>query len=333
MNLKNISLNLYSFGYYAGFVKDPNRVQKVLGVDELVQLAKQYGLGGVEFPFDHFYDIGHIEQGIDKIKEIQKEGLSVFIDLEKTSTEYISQLLPHLSAVDIRVVRIKMDQIGQTIYGGNRYSSETFSEAIEQFKQQLIDLAPALEEFGITLAIENHQDFHSTELVEISNNISPERIGVTWDVGNSISMVDSPNSFYSKTKNIIRNVHLKDYMVHSSLAGVELVRCPLGDGYVDYKSVLEKLSKNQNIVNMSIELGAQNPRECRIKNNAYWLGLSEIPVDKDSYLDFVNQHVTPESHTTPRSRHLTEEDLIKGELQDLERSVQNLKRMLGELNG
>ena len=63
----------------------------------------------------------------------------------------------------------------------------------------------------MTLAIENHQDFHSSELVEISKSISEELIGVTWDVGNSIAVADSPDSFYNTVTCLIRNVHLKDY--------------------------------------------------------------------------------------------------------------------------
>ncbi len=329
MNLKNISLNIYSFGYYAGFINDPNRKQKTLGIDGLVHLAKKYELGGIEFPFDHFYNIDDIGQGIEKIKEIQSSGLSVFIDLEKTNVEYIVQLLPYLSSVDIDVVRIKMDQIGRTIYGGNRYISDTFDKAVKEFKRQLSDLLPTLKKYKVALAIENHQDLHSTELVEISKSISEKLIVITWDIGNSISMADSPDSFYNKTKHIIKNVHLKDYKVCKSEVGMQLVRCPLGEGYVDYKNVLKKLTKNQGIVNMSIELGAQNPRECDINNKLYWKSLSNIKIDKSEYLDFVTQYTTSECL---KHKKIVEKDIIKNELQELERSVHNLKQILGEIN-
>jgi len=329
MNLKNISLNIYSFGYYAGFIKDPNRTQKTLGIDGLVQLAKKYGLGGVEFPFDHFYDIDSIIQGIEKIKEIQSEGLSVFIDLEKTNVNYITRLLPHISLLGINVIRIKMDQIGKTIYGGNRYSSDTFNKAISDFKQQLTDLLPSLKKYKVALAIENHQDLHSTELMEISKSISEKLIAITWDIGNSISMADSPDGFYNQTKHIIKNVHLKDYKVFKSKAGIQLVRCPLGEGYVDYKNILKKLIKNQSIVNMSIELGAQNPRECDINHELYWEALSNVKIKKNEYLNFVAQYATSEQ---TKNEKLAEKDIIKNELQDLEHSVHNLKQILREIN-
>jgi hypothetical protein len=330
MNLNNISLNLYSFGYYAGFIKDSGRAQEILGIDGLVQLVKKHGLGGVEIPLDHFYPIEKIELGIEKIEKIRSDNLSVFIDLEKIDVDYITRLLPYLPSLGISAVRIKMDQIGKTIYGGNRYDSVTFNSAVNEFKQKLVSLLPVLERHGVALAIENHQDFHSTELVEISRNISEELIGVTWDIGNSISVADSPDSFYNTAAHIIKNVHLKDYKIYKSKAGIRLVRCPLGDGYVDYQDVLKKLDVNDGIVNMSIELGAQITRECDINNRHYWQNFSNVLIDKNSYLDFVDQHAINHHDSLSKYEHgLTEEGMIESELQDIDRSVNNLKQLLG----
>jgi len=330
MNLKNISLNIYSFGYYAGFIHDPSRTEETLGIDGVVHLAKKYGFGGVEFPFDHFYNIESIGQGIEKIKAIHSEGLSVFIDLEKTNVNYITRLLPYLPSLGISAVRIKMDQIGKTIYGGNRYDSATFNVAVGEFKQQLVRLLPVLERYGVALAIENHQDFHSTELVEISRNISEELIGVTWDVGNSISACDSPSSFYNTAGHIIKNVHLKDYKIYKSKAGIRLVRCPLGDGYVDYPDVLKKLDVNDGVVNMSIELGAQITRECNINNRHYWQNYSNVLIDKNSFLDVVGQHAINHHDSLSKYEHgLRGGDMIESELNDIDRSINNLKQLLG----
>ena len=51
----------------------------------------------------------------------------------------------------------------------------------------------------------------------------------------------------------------------------------LCEGYVDYNEVMKKISNNDNIINMSIELGAQSPRQCDIGNQMYWEKLSDIP--------------------------------------------------------
>ena len=60
-----------------------------------------------------------------------------------------------------------MDQIGKTIYGGNRYLMDDFQGSIRRFENQLGAILPILEKFDVSVAIENHQDLHSLELVDI----------------------------------------------------------------------------------------------------------------------------------------------------------------------
>ena len=87
MELKNITLNFYSFGYYGGLITDVDRSVAILGIDELVKLAKKYGLGGVEIPLDRFYSLNQIEKAVEKIEQIQNKNFSVFIDLENTNLD------------------------------------------------------------------------------------------------------------------------------------------------------------------------------------------------------------------------------------------------------
>jgi len=328
MNLSNIALNFYSFGFSGGLMNGIKRKKPVLGIDDLVKIVEKYGLGGIEIPLDRFYLVNEIDEAVKKIKQIQSQNLSVFIDLENTNVEYITRLIPYLPSLGIKVIRIKMDQIGKTIYGGNRYLSETFADSIDSFKKQLSLILPFLEEYKVSLAIENHQDFHSFELIDICKSISEEYIGLTWDVGNSISVLQSPENFYNTANHAIKNVHLKDYKVYKSDLGISLERCPLGEGYVDYIDVMRKL-KNQGINNMSIELGAQSARLCNINKKEYWDEFLDIPIEKESYLDFINQIVVDYDPSLLKNKLIMSEDeMIKNELQDVEKSVNNLKKIL-----
>jgi sugar phosphate isomerase/epimerase len=330
MNLKNISLNFYSFGFYGGLMRGHDRKIPTIGIDGLVELVEKYGLGGIEIPIDRFYSVDKIDYAIDKIKQIQSKKCSVFIDLESTNVEYISSLVPRLPDLSIFTLRIKMDQIGKTIYGGNRYISSSFKQSVIEFKSQLKSLLPILRKYGVSLAIENHQDFHSSELLDLSRSISRELIGITWDIGNSVSVLQSPESFYIDTKDIIRNVHLKDYKVHKEESGISLRRCPLGEGYVDYVNIFKKLKANTKIINMSIELGAQSPRYCDINNNKYWEEFSSLSIDKKPFLKYVNGIIDSGTEDFSESV-MSEEKMIESELYDVEKSVENLKRIFAEI--
>ena len=52
--------------------------------------------------------------------------------------------------------------------------------------------------------------------------------------------------------------------------GYRLVRCPLGQGVVDFPAVLEILSVTHPSVTMSIELGALEARHVRALSDDYW---------------------------------------------------------------
>ena len=330
LTTKNIALNLYSFGYYGGFIKDKARQQDKLDIGGLLELVRKYNLGGIEVPFDHFYNEDQIEEGISHLEKIRSDGFSVFLDLEKINPDYIRKLLPYLSRLDVHVIRIKMDQIGKTIYGGNRYTSDTFHQAVHVFKNQLKQLVPDLKQYKVAVAIENHQDFHSSELAELIEEISPEWIGITWDVGNSASVLDSPESFYKNVGPYIRNVHLKDYHLLKSETGMKMLRCPFGDGYVDYKSILPMLAANDRIVNMSIELGAQITRECDLNVEKYWSAFEGVAIDRGGFLDFLDSNFTDQtmSDQSHYESGLDEQAMIASELNDIHVSLQNLNNLL-----
>lgn len=329
MNLKLISLNLYSFGYYGGFLKHANRNSQIIDINKLINLAKKFGLGGIEFPFDYYYNIDNFKEGFNILEKIKSEDLNVFIDLEKIDYDYIKCLLPNLHTFDINFVRIKMEQTSNTFYGGNRYNSNTFESDYKNLKVLLKNLCPYLEKHNISLAIENHQDLHSSELLSLSNNISKNHIGINWDIGNSISVLDTPYKFYDKCKKIIKNVHLKDYKICRSKNGIKLLRCPLGSGYVNFKKILNQLFDNYSNINLSIELGAQITRECHINKEIYWKEYDHINFDKCNYLNYVYNHITNEDEDvcTKYESGLRNKEMIEHELKEVEISVNYLKNL------
>ena len=331
MNLSDISLNIYSFGYAAGFVRDAARRLPPLDLEGLVRCALGHRLGGVEFPIDRYFNIQYIDDGVSTVKAIQDRGLRVFLDLETMDIAYLKALLPNFRAMNMEVARVKMDQFRSTIYGGNRYLSPTFSAAVSQFKSQLRELRPLLEDSGVVLAIENHQDLHSSELVAICEE-GCGRLGLTWDVGNSVSVVDTPESFFVSAGTRVRNVHLKDYTIAHTERGVRLTRCPVGQGYVDFRAVLKQLATSQSIVNMSIELGAQLSRECDIQIAEYWAPYQDLPISAETFLAYVaSQAKDAHAHQSALERGLGEQQLINSEYAEIEASVANLDSIMTEM--
>jgi hypothetical protein len=68
----------------------------------------------------------------------------------------------------------------------------------------------------------------------------------------------------------VKNVHLKDYWVWISEEGYRLVRCPLGQGLVDFPAMLDILAAAAPQATFAIELAALQARHIRVLADDFW---------------------------------------------------------------
>ena len=328
MDIKEISLNMYSYGYSAGFIETNEPRDRLFSLESLIQESQNLGLAGIEFPFDRYFTERNLSSAVTFLRDLIEKKIKFFLDFENFDPGFLIKIIPILASMEIDVARIKMDQSGKTIYGGNRFMMTNFDETKELFISKLQKINPYLKEYNFTLAIENHQDLHSKELMEIIEKVNTEHLGINWDVGNSISCIDSPDSFYQNTREFIRNVHLKDYKVFRSEEGIRLVRCPIGSDYVDYKKIFNLLDINNEIETFSVELGAQISRECLLNKKSYWDAYSHLPLSKKSFLDYVNSIISEETKSySCYELGLDNQQLFQSELDDVYTSVVNLNSL------
>lgn len=328
MTLDKLSLNYYSFGYSGGLTGDRLNPQSTLSLSDFIKFSLDLGFGGVEFPIDRFYSVDKIDQGIDFIKQLKSNNVRVFLDLESANFGYLIALIPRLIEVNIDVIRIKMNQIGKTFYGGNRYLSTSFNLAKSEFIHLLKKVDPVLEEYGVTLAIENHQDLHSSELLEISRKIKSGLIGITWDVGNSFAVFDTIETFYNRVGPLIKNVHLKDYVMCQSPSGFRLVRCSLGKGAVDFQKVFKLLGDSD--LHLSVELGAQTSRESHINIQRFWEEFKHVDRSKNRFQRSIKSMIKVESEQSYYEKGLRGSRLKERELVEVKESASYLERLFAE---
>ncbi len=326
MDLQHIALNIYSFGYAAGFLKDdryPDQKQAVT-IDALPDLAASLGLGGIEFPFDYFFR-DDVSAGVAFIKRVQARGLTVAIDFEKCDASLLRNVLPQLRTLDISWCRIKLPQ---TLYGGAQYKEHDFGIWRGRFIHLLQELLPLLRERDMRLLVENHQDLFIQDLIDVIRATDPRHIGINWDIGNSLAIGATPQQFYDALGPYIGNVHLKDYQIMPQEKGIGLVRCALGDGVVDFGSILGRIKKDHGAMPMSIELGAQVTRMVDMHEDAYWNQM--IPVDRARrvvYEQFVAAHMATEQKTTLWQQRKAAEAIVDREHEEVKQSVDFLSSL------
>lgn len=318
-----ISLSIYSFGYSAGFIHDSRpdaHLFQTMTPAVLADFAKAHGLRGIEIPIDRYFKLEDdlkIEEFFNLMKE---KGLNVICDLENFNIEYIQLLSKFLKDVDA-FVRVKIS----SFYGGNRYKNkDVYERDLSTFFRQMEILVGSLNSTLPKILIENHQDVVVQDILQIINRFGDKSIGVNWDIGNSMTTGETPESFYEKLGKYIYNVHLKDYIITLSDEGYIMHRCELGRGIKDLHTFVNLIPSN---IPISIELGAHNQRVADINSSDYWKntkGISDF--EKIRLINYLKYISCPKGdYRTPWEKKLSPEFISDFEMNEVNNSINYAK--------
>jgi sugar phosphate isomerase/epimerase len=98
---------------------------------------------------------------------------------------------------------------------------------------------------GIQIGLENHFDLKTEQIVNILEEVGDPLVGGVFDSTNAINFLERPLETLSLLLPYIKSVHLKDFRMIKTEAGIELAGQILGQGILNTKSILkEVISKN-----------------------------------------------------------------------------------------
>jgi sugar phosphate isomerase/epimerase len=156
-----------------------------------------------------------------------------------------------------------------TVLCGDRHAlGQKWKELVSDVRAALVERGPRAFDEGRVLAIENHQDFGSEELVEFCE--ATRGVGICFDTGNTFPVAEAPLEFARRVAQHVRHVHLKDYRVQFTDEGYRLVRCAIGDGAVPLPAMLDLLQARNQKLTAVLEPGALEARHVRLLRPEWW---------------------------------------------------------------
>jgi 3-oxoisoapionate decarboxylase len=221
---------------------------------------------------------------------------------------------------------------GAKIGGDRRLIADRWQPFLQDVLTHLKEAAACAEQSQVNLAVENHQDLASEELLWLCESIGSARFGITLDTGNPLATAEEPLDYCRRVAPVIKHVHLKDYRIYLSEEGYRLVRCPLGQGVVDFPVLFDMLVTSCPGVTMSIELGALEARYIRVLADDYWPAYPPRSAAQLAHvLRFVQANANPTGDwRTPFERGEPARDIMAYEEQQLAESLAYL-RSIGAL--
>lgn len=165
--------------------------------------------------------------------------------------------------------------------GGRRYetfrTADEFATFVGQALTSLRLAEPVVARQRVALAVENHKDFRTDELIDLIKAISSEYVGVTVDTGNSIALLERPAETAAALAPWARSCHLKDMGVEAAADGFLLAEVPLGTGFLDLAGIVATLRKARPGLRLSLEMITRDPLRIPCLTDDYWATLGRVP--------------------------------------------------------
>ena len=128
------------------------------------------------------------------------------------------------------------------------------------WKQQLSDsveyirsLAPLLRDCGVRLALEDHGDATTFELVRIIEELGDDVVSICLDTANVLVNLEDPLAAARRAAPYVRLTHAKDAILYFGPSGLERQVRPAGLGAVPWLELLAVLGAHYRELTLSIE--------------------------------------------------------------------------------
>ncbi|HEV2661606.1 MAG TPA: sugar phosphate isomerase/epimerase [Ktedonobacteraceae bacterium] len=310
-----IGLDVYGTMFSMGLY--PASGRPTISVQQLMEQALAAHLQGVEIPVS-------LLKGEDiptVARSARERGLFVTVAASGYAAGPLNEAILLAAQLGSETVRTMVG--GAKIGGDRRPLAGRWQPFLQEVLSNLKEATATAEKAGVNLAVENHQDLASEELLWLCESIGSTRFGINLDTGNPLATAEEPLDYFRRVAPHLKNVHLKDYAIYLSEEGYRLVRCPLGQGVIDFPALFKILAASCPDITMSIELGALEARHIRVLADDYWPDYPpRSAAQLAGVLRFVQAHARPIGDwRTPFEREEPAEAIIAYEQHQLAASL------------
>lgn len=240
--------------------------------------------------------------------------------------ERADEALAAAEALGAKVLRLGLTPV---LCGDRAAHGAQWDGMLRHARATLRALAPAASGAGVSLAIEDHQDLGSQELIDLAAEAG-EAAGITLDTGNPLAVAEDILGFTRRVAPLVRHVHLKDYRVQWTREGYRLVRCAIGDGCVPFLEIVDALRPFHRKLTASLEPAALEARHVRLFRADWWQGYPPRgAADLGACLADARRATIPDDadSRTPWEREAPPHEIVAYERHMMERSAANMRAL------
>lgn len=242
--------------------------------------------------------------------------------LQHVTGETLDEAIRGTRRIGASTIRLHLTPV---LEGARAKHGAKWDQMIAHARETLNREARKAADAGLQIAIENHQDFGSDELMTFAEEAG-SNVGIALDTGNPFAVGEDPVAFATRVAPRIKHVHLKDYVSQFTTEGFRLIRCAIGDGCVPLQEMAAALGRPE--ITASIEVGALEARHIRMFAPEWWQGYPTRSVGELRItLDRLKTRRLDDNadYRTPWELGQSTAAIVDYEMAQLRKSIENLK--------
>ena len=316
-------LNPYGLTYYLGLQArgTPRENKNGRGMEGFIALCTELGAETIELfePWLAALNESEMRALRDRLAGL---GMTPVVSSGRISGS-IDSAIRSARALGATLIRMALTQV---LCGDRAALGDKWAPLVAEVRAALRKAGPIAADQGLTICIENHQDFTSDELVAFCEEAG-KGIGICFDTGNTFPVAEAPLPFTTRIAAHVRHVHLKDYNVQMTDEGYRLVRCAIGDGAVPHAAMAEILARHHASMTAVLEPGALDARHVRLLTPQWWQGYAPRPATELAACFAAARHRRLPEDADCRTpwEHGDDGALVAYELDMIRRSAANMK--------
>lgn len=243
-----VGIDSYCYHRFFGEVyPQQRRPDRSMTVEDFIRRAQELGVDGVslESCFLPSRDAGYLQdlgqmldnRGMERVYAWgHPDGLEGGTNVQ--AYEEMIGSFESARAIGAKVMRV----VGSSL----RFRDQPHAPQLERLAGMFRDAVRIAADYGIRMAVENHIDFTSSEMVQLLDAVDSVYLGINFDTGNFVRLLDDPIQGMDKLAERVYATHIKDLKVQRGVPANEwyfFSSVPIGDGVVDNDQLARKLAK------------------------------------------------------------------------------------------
>jgi sugar phosphate isomerase/epimerase len=155
-----------------------------------------------------------------------------------TAYEEMVAGIPNAKAIGADVMRV----VGSSLMFRHEPHGPQIKALVKMFKKAV----KVAKDQGVKLAVENHIDFTSDEILQLLTEVNSEYFGLNFDTGNFLRLLDDPIKGMEKLAPYVLATHVKDLMPDKTARPTDwffFAGVPVGKGLIDNQALAQLLQK------------------------------------------------------------------------------------------